>query len=103
MYLNMINTLTNIFISCSGANLAGPAFGEKKEKKIKEKKEKVLLHCTLFKVLPLNTKWHRLKKQNMQVWKVTLRESYGTYVFVDSVVTLSPDFPGPCIDSMAVE
>lgn len=58
----------------------------------------VLLNVSL-----LNTKSHRQNKQNVQVLIVTLRRGYATYVFVASVVMDSPDFPGPCIDSMAVE
>jgi len=64
---------------------------------------KFLKRSVLLNVLPLNTKWHRLKKQNVQFLTVTFRADFGTYVFVVSVVTESPDFPGPCIDSMAVE
>lgn len=67
------------------------------------KKKKFLKCSVLLNVLPLNTKWQRVKKQNVPVLIVTLRAGYGTYVFVVSVVTDSPDFPGPCIDSMAVE
>lgn len=38
-----------------------------------------------------------------EIFMSTLMAWYGTYVFVVSVTTESPDFPGPCIDSMAVE
>lgn len=87
MYLKTINLLTNIPISCLVENLNDAR--EKKKKKAKSFNSWNVVYSWKFCLLIL--------------LKAILRADYSTYVFVFSVVKESPDFPGPCIDSMAVE
>lgn len=91
MYLKLINLLTNIPISCSVANLDDAAFGKEKKK------------SSIFQFLECSVLMNTMSFYLLIVLIVTLRAGYSTYVFVVSLVTESPDFPGPCIDSMAVE
>lgn len=86
-----------IFISWSPANLNGVPLQKLKHTAFQFLK---CLESGMFcQSVPMGTDC----RNNVQIFIATFRVGYGTYVFVASVTTESPDFPGPCIDSMAVE